>query len=263
MVAKYDRIAAELRECIGAGAYTETHRLPAEDSLAATHGVSLATIRKSLDVLEAEGLIERHHGTGTFVKPKRQRLTRTTSRYHWEKDRVLLPDEERRRTGATEHDSGLELADLAFKADYAEVPAPAELARLFGIDEGATLLRRVYRTSKSDERAPLGVGTSYLVKDVIAVNPDLLDASNEPWPGGTLHQLWTVGIEVVRIVDTVTARPASAQEAELLDVRPGAPLLALRKLSIDTNARVVEVADIVWPGDRLEMTYTTELERWS
>jgi GntR family transcriptional regulator len=53
------------------------------------------------------------------------------------------------------------------------------------------------------------------------------------------------------------------EEAESLDLRPGAPLIALRKTSIDTHGRVVEVADIVWPGDRLDMTYTTDLGRWA
>ncbi len=40
---------------------------------------------------------------------------------------------------------------------------------------------------------------SWLVYDLVASNPDLLDPSNEPWPGGTQHQLSTVGIELARI----------------------------------------------------------------
>jgi GntR family transcriptional regulator len=82
--------------------------------------------------------------------------------------------------------------DLQFTADYATCDADEDLAAAF---------------DAPDERAPFGVGRSFLVYDMIASNKDLLDASSEPWPGGTQHQLYTVGIEIGRIVDDVTARP--------------------------------------------------------
>jgi hypothetical protein len=46
-------------------------------------------------------------------------------------------------------------------------------------------------------------------------------------------------------------------------VRPGQPLLCTRKVSYDSDGRVVEVAYTRTPGDRLELTYTTQLPRWS
>jgi len=97
---------------------------------------------------------------------------------------------------------------------------------------------------------------------MIESNPDLLDVECEPWPGGTLNQLSTVGIEVDKILDKVIARPATASEAEVLEVRPGAPLLGIRKVSVDIDGRVVEVTDMVWPGDRIELQYETQLTRW-
>jgi len=39
-------------------------------------------------------------------------------------------------------------------------------------------------------------------------------------------------------------------------------VLALRKSSIDTQGRVVEISDVIMPGDRTVMTYQTRLEPW-
>ena len=39
-------------------------------------------------------------------------------------------------------------------------------------------------------------------------------------------------------------------------------MLAIRKVSVDTTGRVVEVADAVFAGDRTEMVYEIKLERW-
>lgn len=262
MAAKYDRIATDLRAKIATGAYAAGQRLPAEDALGGAYGVSVGTIRKSLEVLEAEGLIDRQHGTGTFVKEKRQRLKRVSDRYQWEKDQARLPAEERGKVGATEYDTGLSFDELVFSARYGDVTADADIAAAFRVSEGTPMIRRIYETFKAGERAPLGIGTSYLLGEMVDRNPDLRQPALEPWPGGTHNQLYTVGVEIDHIVDQVTARPSTASEAERLDIRPGAPLLALRKTSFDIADKVVEVADVIWPGDRMEMLYTTRLERW-
>jgi GntR family transcriptional regulator len=192
----------------------------------------------------------------------RQRLRRASDRYQWEKDRALLPEDERRRTGATERDTGLAREDLDFGIDFATAYADADLAARFGVPRGTRLLRRSYRTGRRGERAPLSHVRSWLLYDLVAANPALLSAENEPWPGGTYHQLATVGIEIDRVVDEVTVRIADQSEAESLDLPLGAPLLVIHKTSIDTNGRVVEVAEIVLPGDRAELVSTIHLHRW-
>jgi GntR family transcriptional regulator len=262
MAAKYDRIAADLRRKIQTGHLIAGARIPAETALKDEYGVSLLTMRRALDVLEMEGLIEKRHGLGNFVRTPRRRVRRTTARYQWEKDRALMPEEERRVTGATEYDTGLTFTDLHFEATYAEVQADVELAEAFSLPVGTPLLRRSYRTRSRDEEASLTLATSYLVHERIASNPDLLSADNEPWPGGTSHQLYTVGIEVDHIVDEVTARPPSADEAEALGIAPGVSLLVLRKTSVDTTGRVIEVADVLMAGDRTQLVYTTNLTRY-
>ncbi|MEU5949625.1 GntR family transcriptional regulator [Micromonospora sp. NPDC047465] len=263
MSSKYDRVAADLRSKIRAGRFAPDTRLPAETDLARDYGVTVNTMRRALELLLQEGLIDKRQGAGNYVRQQRPPMVRTTERYQWEKDRVRLPADERRAAGATERDTGLNRDDLDFYAEYTQIPATAEIAAVFNVPEGTRLLRRVYHTRKRSERAPMGTGASYLVYDHIARNPDLLNAENEPWPGGTQHQLSTVGIEVGEIVDEVVARTPTPDEALVLDIPSGSAVLVLRKISIDTTGRVVEVADAIWPGSRIKLSYNTKLKAWN
>ncbi len=263
MAVKYERIAADLRRKMQSGDLRPGDQLPAEQALRATWNVSLPVVRQALDLLESEGLVDRVHGRGTYVRAPRQRVRRTPERYQWEKDRVLLSDSQRRRTGATERDTGLTMTDLDFRAEFHTVPANENLAKLFGVPVGAKLLQRIYTTRANRENIPLSLVHSYLVYDVAAENQALLEPGNEPWPGGTQHQLHTIGIELDRIVDHITARPPTPEEIEALDIPPGVSVFVLRKVSIDTRDCVVEVSDVVMPGDRTEFAYTTKLTRWN
>jgi GntR family transcriptional regulator len=261
MASKYDLIAADLREKIQRGDFQPGEQMPAETSLMEQYDVSLATMRKALDQLGAEGAIEKRQGIGTFVRAPRARVRRTTDRYQWEKDRALLPESERRETGATEHDTGLKVEDLVFNADYSTIEADRDLAAAFDVPVGTQLLRRVYRTRPGGEDSPFGLSQSYLIYDMVSGNPELLKVENEPWPGGTHHQLSTVGIEVDKIIDEISARPPSPEEAAILVIDAGVSVITLRKTSVDTTGAVVEVADVLMPGDRTQLVYTTQLAR--
>ncbi|MEH1126487.1 GntR family transcriptional regulator [Micromonospora sp. CPCC 206061] len=260
---RYLQLAEELRGQITRGELAPGTALPSETELADTSGLSRTSVRNAIRQLREWGLVRAEQGRGTYVRAPRQRVRRrNTERYQWEKNRVHLPEAERRKTGGTEHDTGLTVEDLKFHAEFAQVVADEDMAGAFGVEPGTALLRRVYWTSSRHETAPLSVSYSYLVHDMVKGNPDLLSADMEPWPGGTQHQLYTVGIELDRIVDVVTARPPSPEEAELLDIEPGVSVLTVRKTSHDTDDQVVEVCDIVFPGDRTELVYSTKLSRW-
>ncbi|MEU5833216.1 GntR family transcriptional regulator [Streptomyces diacarni] len=262
MAKAYEQIADDLREAIRAGELSPGDRLATEAELSKKYRKTLPTVRQALSLLQTEGLIEKRHGRGSFVRKPRKRVTRSNERHQWEKSRALIPDEERARTGATEHDTGLVMDDLLFHAYYREVQASGDLAAVFGLPAGAALIQRNYRTRYRQEDAPFNLVTSYLVRDHISGNPGLLDDANEPWPGGTMHQLRTVGIEIDRMEEHVTARPPTAEEAEELRLLPGTSVLVVRKVSRDVGDRAVEVSDLVLPGDRTEIIFTTQLERW-
>ncbi|MGI5397933.1 GntR family transcriptional regulator [Streptomyces sp. CA-135486] len=262
MAKQYERIADGLRARIRAGELKPGQRLPAETALAKEYKTSLPTMRDALALLLTEGLIDKKHGVGNFVRKPRQLVRRDNGRHQWEKDRARLGEDVRLETGATEHDTGLTVSDLVFRADYRDTEANEDLAEHFGVPVGTRLLERIYRTLHRDEDAPFNLAHSYLVYDMIASNPDLLDPSKEPWPGGTQNQLHTVDIELDRIVERVTARPPTFEETEELGLQGGVAVVVLRKTSIDTGGRVVEVSDVTLPGDRTELIFTTPLARW-
>ncbi|MGW1927861.1 GntR family transcriptional regulator [Streptomyces sp. NPDC001919] len=70
-----DTIATDLRTRITAGHLKAGERLPSEPRLAADYKVSTPTLRNALALLQAEGLIEKIHGKGNFVRHPLRRLT--------------------------------------------------------------------------------------------------------------------------------------------------------------------------------------------
>ena len=63
----YSRVATIIQHKIASGQYDPGDRLPTEDELVGNYGVSKITIRNALSLLEADGLINRIRGKGTFV----------------------------------------------------------------------------------------------------------------------------------------------------------------------------------------------------
>ncbi|MGP9020038.1 GntR family transcriptional regulator [Streptomyces sp. BR1] len=262
MAVAYERIADELRQSIRTGELRPGDRLPPETKLAETYKRSVPTIRDALRLLRDEGLIEKQHGRGNFVRRPRTSALRHNCRHQWEKDRARQPVTTRLETGATEYDTGLKVDDLVFHAAYREIKAGKGLAEALGVPEGTALLERSYRTRHAAESAPFNLVTSCIPRFLIEANPDLLDQTKEPWPGGTQSQLHTVGIELDHVEERVTARPPTPEEAEELELPPGTSVLILRKTSVDINDRVVDVTEVTLPGDRTELHFTTPLERW-
>ena len=68
---KARRLYLLLRDRIVSGEDRPQTRLPSEPMLAERHGVSRVTVRRALDKLAGEGLIERRPGSGTFVAGRR------------------------------------------------------------------------------------------------------------------------------------------------------------------------------------------------
>jgi DNA-binding transcriptional MocR family regulator len=77
----YHRLATALRKAIETTALAAQTRLPAERSLAQELGVSRNTVVAAYQELEADGWVERRHGSGTWVCPlTRQRSTQVRNK---------------------------------------------------------------------------------------------------------------------------------------------------------------------------------------
>ncbi|WP_347860578.1 GntR family transcriptional regulator [Salimicrobium sp. PL1-032A] len=66
----YLQVIEQLKKDIKGGLYKEREKLPSEFQLSKKLGVSRATLREALRILEEENLVTRRHGVGTFVNPK-------------------------------------------------------------------------------------------------------------------------------------------------------------------------------------------------
>lgn len=66
----YLQVIDRLKQDIDEGVYKEKDKLPSEFELAKQLGVSRATLREALRILEEENVIIRRHGVGTFVNVK-------------------------------------------------------------------------------------------------------------------------------------------------------------------------------------------------
>lgn len=70
---KYEQLAGKLREQIISGRYAAGDKLPSENELTADENISRQTVRQALSVLEKEGLIRKHRGSGSVVTGSRRR----------------------------------------------------------------------------------------------------------------------------------------------------------------------------------------------
>lgn len=68
--ALYLQVIDRMKQDIAAGVYKEKEKLPSEFELSKSLGVSRATLREALRLLEEDNVIVRRHGVGTFVNSK-------------------------------------------------------------------------------------------------------------------------------------------------------------------------------------------------
>jgi GntR family transcriptional regulator len=66
----YLQVIDRLKQDMEDGIYKEKEKLPSEFDLAKLLGVSRATLREALRILEEENVIVRRHGVGTFINSK-------------------------------------------------------------------------------------------------------------------------------------------------------------------------------------------------
>ncbi|MEW9548152.1 UTRA domain-containing protein [Nonomuraea sp. NPDC050783] len=126
--------------------------------------------------------------------------------------------------------------------------ADGRLAGLFGVPVGTRVLERRFVFYASG--VPSRLSCSCLLAADVEGTP-VADPGNEPWPGGNIGQLRSLGIEVDGdIVEETAVRMPTPEEAGLLGIGAGVPVFAITR-QMFAGGRVVEVADpIVIPGDR-------------
>jgi GntR family transcriptional regulator len=218
-------LRSRLREVI-AGARVGD-RLPSERQLSARWGVARMTLRRAIDGLVAEGLVERRHGSGTYVVPQPfVRLLGLTSFTHDMRTRGMTP--------------GSRL--LAWEEGLAEPP----IAERLGIRAGSRVC--TFTRLRLANGEPMAVETVWIPAALVpGLSRDDL--------AGSLYELLATRYRIVPGAATVTIEPVLADEAarEALAIGPDQACLRLRMVDSDSRGRVIMVASCVYRGDRYQL----------
>jgi len=213
----YAQIRQLIVAALAAGEWRPGDALPSEAALAQRFGASAGTVRRALDELTAEHLVERRQGSGTFVS------THSAPRQQFRFLR-LVPDDDTR--GFTRELLGCR-----------RLRASAAIARALGlrtsepIIEVRRLLHRRDRPVVLDELWLPERHFQGLSAEVIEAHP------------GTLYALFEArfGVHMVRAEEKLRAVAAMPEEALLLRVPEGAPLLSVERLAYTYGDRPVEL----------------------
>ncbi|MGH3973216.1 MAG: GntR family transcriptional regulator, partial [Pseudonocardiaceae bacterium] len=185
---RYLAIADDLRIQIATGELLPGDELPTLGDLSERYGVSDGIARQALQLLRQQALITRGRGRRSVVREHRVGVAATNRRALADKKRVREPEDVRRASGPSEDMTGHPVKDTDFEPAFEEIVASDETP---GFESGTRVLHRVYETSHKETGYLLLSSESWLPLDLVETNPALLDSDEEPWPGGTQHQLYT------------------------------------------------------------------------
>jgi GntR family transcriptional regulator len=218
---RYRTIADELRQRVASGELAAGALLPSESELSAAYDVSRVTVRKALDILRDEGLVDSRQGFGWFVAadPVRQSLG---------------------RLGTIE----AQLAELGVESErrivgFRFTAAPAWVEDVLGVD---TVLE-VRRVNHADGQ-PFARVTVWCSEEVGA-RLSRADVESSPF-----YEL--VDVPIGGATQTIGAAAAGRDDAALLAVPVGSPVLRCERVTSDTDGRPVLVSEHVFPGHRTE-----------
>jgi DNA-binding GntR family transcriptional regulator len=240
---RYEEIAADLREAILRGTYEEGAQLPGENSIMKAYDVARATARDALALLRHEGLTIARPGAGVFVAP-RHRITRdSTTRYSRTQAGHTSPfrsDTERAgQHGHWEHSSQ-------------KIQANPEVARRLHLSSDEPVMETTYRYFSGDQ--PIQLSQSWEPLAITEGTP--VEYPEEGAAIGVITRMDLIGHHVNEVVERVTARAAKATEITQLRLpQRGAYVLVIDRTHY-ADGRPVETCDIIFPGERYELTYT-------
>jgi GntR family transcriptional regulator len=224
-----------LRDLILAGHYAPGSQFPSEGELVETYNVSRTTVRSALAALEAEGLIQRRWGVGTFVSGQQNIY------HHVEEamDFTLL-------ISANGHTPGVQVLRAA-----PGTAGPIESERL-GVEADAPLLR-VEKVFTSD-----GDPVIYVVNLIpLRTLGDRLfiEVQRRPELTEPIYTFFeeTCGHRVDYHVATLAAILARDSEVAIPSIDPLTPLLMMSSVGYDRDGRPVFESRSTYPDPRLQL----------
>jgi GntR family transcriptional regulator len=223
----YQRLRDHLAARIAAQDWKAGDPIPSEAELAAVHGVSIGTVRKAIDCLAAEGLLDRQQGRGTYVR--RARFNSSLFRFfrfHSESGERKVPESRI-----------LQRKQLA---------APSAVASALRLAEGEPVIN--LSRLRLIDGVPLLSEEIWLEQARFAAILDL-----DPGDfGDLLYPLYEArcGQIVASADETLTVEISNAMQARLLGREPGEPVIVIERLAFDPERRPIEWRRSRGPADR-------------
>jgi GntR family transcriptional regulator len=215
--AVYTQIADDLRSQIQAGALRPGDDVPTEADLAERWHTSRGPIRNALATLKAEGLIDTGRGRPARVVSQKasQAVDVSVPFTRWARELGVEP-------GAKTQELSLRRAgDRAELLGVAPDDIIVGVVRLRLLDGRPTMLERLFFTES--------VG-----RELFAVDPDEISIT---------EYLGSRGHPIVGLQHQIDAVAADEQDAALLQVPQGTPILRLSRISRDAEGRIFEASE--------------------
>jgi GntR family transcriptional regulator len=224
-------VANRFRRAIARGEYPRGSRLPPEPELAQKAGVSRATLREALQVLEREGLITRRQRAGTIVSSR--------PIVHNSLERNFSVRETIEASGKA---YGVRDAQIRF------VEASSVIAETLQLSSGAplTVLERV----RTADGQPVIFTVDHIQSAIVerATAPLLPEISFYEW------MQEHCGLTVTHAIARIEAISAPEELAARLETNPGAPLFKLSQVDYTGDGLPVLYSEEFHLADAFEVT---------
>jgi GntR family transcriptional regulator len=210
------QFAEQLKKRVHKGPWRMGEQIPSERELMELAKLSRATVRQAIGALVQQGVLEKSHGSGTFVaSPKIEQPMNTAYSF----------SEQLKKLGLHLEDTLLERKLL--KADTA-------LAKRLQLRKGAKIIY-LHRLRTIDSK-PFMVSKAYIP---FALCPGLLKDNLDT----TLYNLLVerYQLPVIRATDKIEALQPTPDIMKRLDMPPHAPILFVERLAATTNERILHL----------------------
>ena len=247
---KYQAIAADIQRSIEAGALKPNAKLPTVVELCEAYGVSKITIKRAIDLLTDKGLISSRRGSGTYVKNttelfEQTGIERIDGTADGGDDSFAFSHSDRAAGFTKEHEGeGKKVSSVVY--DFSIVNPPANIARHLNVqpDDFAYYHCR----ARCLDGEPMVIEYTYMPLELI--------------PGLKRSQLYvsvydylqnTLGLKISSFHRILRAVPATEEEAERLNTKPGVPMLEIAQVGFLDDGTPFEYSISRYEGTRGEL----------